>query len=68
LIGQGWVVVFAQAGFGAAMFDLSSDAAERALNNIMKHGTMPRDTLWMEQSPHLYTVLHAQKIILDYDC
>lgn len=31
LIGQGWSAVFAQAGFDVALYDVSPDAAERAL-------------------------------------
>lgn len=31
LIGQGWAVVFAKAGFDVAMYDVSLEAAERAL-------------------------------------
>lgn len=36
LIGQGWTTVFAQAGFEVAMYDASTEAAERALKAMKK--------------------------------
>lgn len=36
LIGQGWAAVFAQAGFEAAIYDTSAEAAKRALNAMAK--------------------------------
>ena len=36
LIGQGWAAVFAQAGFEVAMYDISAEAAERALKAMEK--------------------------------
>ncbi len=36
LIGQGWAAVFAQAGYDVAMYDLSHEAAQNALNAMEK--------------------------------
>ena len=36
LIGQGWAAVFAQAGFEVAMYDVSAEAADRALKAMEK--------------------------------
>ena len=36
LIGQGWAAVFAQAGFEVAMYDVSAEAADRALKAMDK--------------------------------